>query len=554
MRGRVFLRLKAQIGVWIMNRIRRYFSVYLAIGLLALGMTAGAQAQNRRNEREVRDIVRSLNSKVDDFQYSLNYRLRSTSGSRDDIDRVGRDLKNLHDKINLFENNLDLRRENAQDVNDIVDAARYIDDFLRNSAQTRKLETDWTGIRDLIGRLGSNYGVTPGWNEGGQQQQYPSNSNPTSNYPQQEAPVISVGLTGTYQLDAARSDNPADVVADAGVTSSDQRQDLSDKLLAPDQIAVEVRGNQVTLATSNAAPTTFIADGREKTETQPGGGVSRIRATIRGQVLTVTSLGSDTDYTITFTSGDNGRTMKVQRRVTTDYVRQTVFAESTYNKTDSVARLGIDNGQNSPDSGAYSSNDPADNGNSNTGNYPTANSGRRGEYVVRNGEIITGFLENEINTKVSQNNDRFKITVQTPDQYRGAVIEGYITGIGRSGKVTGRSNVTFNFERITLRNGQTYDFAGFLQNVKDASGKDVAVDTEGAAKGKSQTRESAKRGGIGAGIGAVIGAIAGGVKGAAIGAIIGGGAGAGSVAIENKGDLVLGKGSTITIQASSPKQ
>jgi hypothetical protein len=120
--------------------------------------------------------------------------------------------------------------------------------------------------------------------------------------------------------------------------------------------------------------------------------------------------------------------------------------------------------------------------------------------------------------------------------------------------VTGRSNVTFNFERITLRNGQTYDFKGFLQGVKDAQGKDVKIDAEGAAKGDSQTRETAKRGGIGAGIGAVIGAIAGGVKGAAIGAIIGGGAGAGSVAIQGDGDLVLGKGSTITITASSPKQ
>jgi hypothetical protein len=239
--------------------------------------------------------------------------------------------------------------------------------------------------------------------------------------------------------------------------------------------------------------------------------------------------------------------------VTTDYLKQTVFAESVYNKTDEVARLGID--VNSPAAGTYSSSDPADTGNPTPGNsYPTVNTGRRGEYIVRNGEIITGFLDNEINTKVSQNNDRFRITVQSPDEYRGAVIEGYITGVGRSGKVTGSSNVTFNFERITLRNGQTYDFAGFLQSVKDQAGKEVKVDTEGVAKGKSQTKETAKRGGIGAGIGAVIGAIAGGVKGAAIGAIIGGGAGAGSVAIQGDGDLVLGKGSTITITASSPKQ
>ena len=55
------------------------------------------------------------------------------------------------------------------------------------------------------------------------------------------------------------------------------------------------------------------------------------------QALTVASLGGETDYTITFTSVSNGRGMKVSRRITTDYLNQTVFAESVYNKSDSVA-------------------------------------------------------------------------------------------------------------------------------------------------------------------------------------------------------------------------
>ncbi len=146
------------------------------------------------------------------------------------------------------------------------------------------------------------------------------------------------------------------------------------------------------------------------------------------------------------------------------------------------------------------------------------------------------------------------MTVQSPDQFRGATVEGYLTGVGRSGQVSGRSNVTFNFESITLRDGKRYDFAGSLQSVKDQYGKEVRIDAEGTATGDSQTRETAKRGGIGAGLGAIIGAIAGGGKGAAIGAIIGGGAGAGSVVVQGRDDLQLMKGSTITVQASSPNR
>jgi hypothetical protein len=161
-------------------------------------------------------------------------------------------------------------------------------------------------------------------------------------------------------------------------------------------------------------------------------------------------------------------------------------------------------------------------------------------------------LDSSIDTKVTQNSDRFKMIVQSPNEFRGATIEGYVTGVGRSGQISGRSNVTFNFESITLRSGERYEFAGYLQSVKDQNGKEVRVDTEGTVKSDSQTRETAKRGGIGAGLGAIIGAIAGGGKGAAIGAIIGGGAGAGSVVVQGREDVQLMKGSMITVQSTSP--
>jgi hypothetical protein len=356
------------------------------------------------------------------------------------------------------------------------------------------------------------------------------------------------GLTGTYRLDAARSEKVADVLASARV-GTDQRLDLESKLEAPEEIAILVSGNQVTLASSKAAPVTFVADGREKTETANGKTI-RVRATLRGQDLTVSSVGGETDYTVKFLSTDAGDTLKVTRRITTDYLNETVFAESVYTKTDAVAGLGID-GSAAPaaDSGTYSSNDPSDSG---YGSNPSVVTPRIGEFIVPNGAVVAAVLENPIDTKVSQNNDRFRLTVQSPDEFRGAVIEGYISGVGRSGQVSGRSNVTFNFTKITLRNGKEYDFAGTLTSIKDAYGKEVKVDAEGTAKGDSQTKETAKRGGIGAGAGALIGAILGGGKGAAIGAVIGGGAGAGSVVAQGRTDVKLQQGSVMTISSSSP--
>jgi hypothetical protein len=540
----------------IMSKFRSVFSVYLTASLMVLGLLSQAEAQGVRNERNVRDVLRSLNSKVDDFRFSIEGEFgREDSVSPDEENDFNDDLQNFDDSLKRFDDKFQRRRENADDVTDVLSAAKRINDFVNARRFGSAAQKDWASVRTLLERLASNYQVAWNWKDGvSNDDLYP---NRTNNYPTTRSnSSLSYGLTGTYKLDSARSENPRDIaesaIRDGNVqNNSNAQSDLENKLQAPDQVMIDVRGNQVTLASSNAPQISFVADGRDRTENLGNGKTLRVRSTLRGQELTVASLGGDTDYTVIFASIDGGKTLRVTRRITTDYLRQTVFAESIYEKTDSVARF-----ETNPnyDNGTYSSNDPQDNRTNYPNNYPTTRAGRTGDFIVPSGTILTGILEKDIDTKVSQNNDRFELVVQAPNQYRGAIIEGYISGVNRSGKVSGRSQITFNFERIRMSNGQTYEFAGFLQNVTDENGRTVEVDTEGVARGNSQTKETVKRGGIGAGVGAIIGAIAGGAKGAAIGAIIGGGAGAGSVIVQGKDDLQLRAGSSVTVQSSAPNR
>ena len=516
----------------------RYMFLAIAVAIAFLIPLAGDMQAQRRDDRQIRDAMRALNSRLDDFEMNLRYQLRSGSVNTRDVDDVNMRIRELRDEIARFQANYDRRRENRTDVQQIVAAARRVNEFMKLSPQNRTVEDAWAGTRAQIDRLSANYGVTNNWVEIGNSRGTRDDP-PTSN-------VISVGLAGTYDIDRERSENLDDIIADTSLGAS-QREELREKLAAPEQIAIDIRGDQVTLATSNASPVNFTADGRDKVEQSASGSTVRLRATISGQTLTVSSLGGETDYTITFTSISDGRGLKVSRRITTEYLRQTIFAESVYNKSDSVARLGIDNTDQT--FGGYSDNDQPNRPNTGTPNVATS---RQGDFIVPNGVVITSVLDNEINTKVTQNNDRFRMTVQSPDEFRGAVIDGYLTGVKSSGKIAGQSNLVFNFEKITLRDGRVFEFAGNLQNIRDNTGKEIKIDTEGAAKGDSQTKETAKRGGVGAGLGAIIGAIAGGGKGAAIGAVIGGGVGAGSVILTGKEDLRLLPGSTITIQSSSP--
>ena len=547
------------------NLIHRSLHIFTALSVI-LSAAAFAQAQHR-NDRDIRDAVRTLDSKLDDFESTIRYQMQSASAMNTDLSAVSDDIRVLRDNVSGFQESYDRRRENRDDINMIIDAARQVDKFLQANPQNRMVNDNWIAARKQIDRLSANYGVTANWSDQGEDEAlYPIDEPDQQDQPGPVSQrVVTVGLSGTYALDAARSESIDDILTNSGL-GAEQKQDLKDKLEAPEQISIDIRGNQVTLATSNASPVTFIADGREKVEHPASGQTIRVRGTMSGDTLTVSSLGGETDYTIKFTSVSNGQGMKVSRRITTEYLNQTVFAESVYNKTDSVARLGIPNGGNGSNAGSngggvaapadpnggYSDNDQG--GTPQYGGSPRVVNTRTGDFIVPDGTTIVARLENEVNTHVSQNNDRFRMTVQSPIDLRGAVIEGYISGVGRSGKVSGQANVSFNFEKITLRNGQSYDFAGVLMSIRDQSGKAINVDNEGTVRGDSQTRETAKRGAIGGGLGAIIGAIAGGGKGAAIGSIIGGGGGAGSVIVQGRDDIQLLPNSTVTIQSTSPIQ
>jgi len=220
---------------------------------------------------------------------------------------------------------------------------------------------------------------------------------------------------------------------------------------------------------------------------------------------------------------------------------------SLSNEVDKLARAFYLNWNGGNYSGNYGNQYPNDYPNDYPNNYP--NNSRRGEFLIPDNVSIVAVLNDDLSTKTVQEGERFTMTVESPSRYRGAVIEGYISDVNRSGRVSGRSQMTFNFQRIR-HYGRTYKFAGTVEEVR-VNGKNVNVD-EGSVRDNSRTKTTIKRGAIGAGVGAIIGAIVGGGKGAAIGAVIGAGAGAGTVLIQGKDDLEITSGSEVTIRSSAP--
>lgn len=158
-------------------------------------------------------------------------------------------------------------------------------------------------------------------------------------------------------------------------------------------------------------------------------------------------------------------------------------------------------------------------------------------------------LQNEIDTKAAQDGDKFSAVVLSPAEYADGTVEGHIAKIKKSGKLSGKTELSLAFDNVKLKSGEVVPFAAQVVKVYgEDSAKDV--DEEGNVQSGSKGKTTAVRSGGGAALGAIVGGIAGGGKGAAIGAIVGAGVGAGSTYIQGSNKVKLDSGTEILIKTT----
>ena len=514
-------------------RKRFPFGALSIVCLMAMSLSAPAQRRvYPRSSQTVRQSILRLENRSALFASSIqgwsdqNY--NQPYGANEDINLFAR---NFGDSVRRFHERFDRRQATASDAQEVLNRAALLDDFLRRNNVDARSQQYWSAMRVDLNQLANAYRITWPQSAGA----YPTYGNPTYGNPVSSQFPVSSQLTGTFRIDLSRSDDAARIADQAtrDLSPSEQRR-LSDSLIrrleSPDQLAIDVRGRTVTLASTRAPQITFEADGRERVETTPSGRTVHSRVTLTSNQLSVSSTGdTGNEFTATFDPIDSGQRLNVIRRVYVQGLSRPVAVQSTYDKISQVAQFNIYNPQNLP-------------------TYPTS----AGGFLIPDGARVVGVLDDALSTSTAAVGDRFTLRVNEPAEFAGATIGGHVSHIERSGRLTGRSVMTLDFDDIRLRDGRSYRFAGIVEAVRSASGETVRVDTEGTVRDESQTRKTEERAAIGTAVGAIIGAIAGGGKGAAIGAIVGAGGGAGSVYVQGRNDLDLGRGTEITIRSGAP--
>jgi hypothetical protein len=154
-------------------------------------------------------------------------------------------------------------------------------------------------------------------------------------------------LTGVYRIDIPASDKLYSVVAGASskVPFSEQQRffiDLAVRLTPPDLLAIEQRGTRISLGSSRAPRMEFVADGIAHNTRARDGHLVRARFAVENsggsQRLVFTSTGRTEDnFSVVFEPLDNGKRLRVVRRISAEALDQPLVIRTVYNKISDVA-------------------------------------------------------------------------------------------------------------------------------------------------------------------------------------------------------------------------
>jgi uncharacterized protein YcfJ len=492
--------------------------------------SSSANGPARVNDQQVKQLLTRLRKEADQFRGNLDKALdRSRLHGSQEENSINQAATDFAKATNRLRSRFDSRQIVTSDVEDVLRRGGGIDRFMltQRGQLAANAANDWVTVRRDLDGLASAYSVAWSWSEPGYT-------------PGQSGASLSRRLTGTYQLDGNRGDDPRQAAEQAArAMPSDRRQPtyqrLMNRLNSPEAITIDRHGNNVTMASSHGPRVTFEADGRTRNEQGPGGRTIETSASLDGDRLVVTTNGNrGNDYTVTFEPMDNDRNLRVTRRIYDEALSQPVTVQSFYRRSSNEAQWDI-----------YYPGRRDTSTNTNTANR---------DFAVPNGTRLVATLDQALSTETAREGDRVTMTTRSPSEYEGAVLEGIVSGVNASGRVSGRADLTLDFQSIRVRNGRTYPFGGVIENVRSPSGETIRVDSEGTVEDNdSQTGKTVQRSAIGAALGALIGAVAGGGQGAAIGAAIGAGGGAGTVIAQGRDQLDLQRGTEVTITSSAAR-
>lgn len=147
------------------------FSMALTlIGVLA-GLSGIARAQSyqrayRLNDKQVETIIHSIENGAKSFRSSLDNALDQSRLDGTILeDNINTRIKDFEGATKQLHDHFDSRQSAAGDVQNVLDRASRIDEFMRRNRLDSRAQNDWSKMKNDLDRLADAYSVTWRWQQ-----------------------------------------------------------------------------------------------------------------------------------------------------------------------------------------------------------------------------------------------------------------------------------------------------------------------------------------------------------------------------------------------------
>ncbi len=147
------------------------FSIALTLIAVLIGLTGIARAQSyqrayRQSDKQVETIIHSIENGAKSFRSSLDNALdRSRLDGTILEDNINARIKDFEGATKQLHDHFDSGQSAASDVQNVLDRASRVDEFMRRNRLDSRAQNDWSKMRHDLDRLANAYSVTWRWQQ-----------------------------------------------------------------------------------------------------------------------------------------------------------------------------------------------------------------------------------------------------------------------------------------------------------------------------------------------------------------------------------------------------
>jgi len=147
-------------------KIMKLTIVFGVVLLAALAASVRAQEPYRVSEREMKDLLSRIDKQAEVFRGSLKRAMNHSS--LDDTkaeDRINDFVKGFSEATERLKHRYGDKHTASADVEEVLNRAARIDDFMTRHQLSPRAESDWAALRSNLDSLADAYNVSWSWTD-----------------------------------------------------------------------------------------------------------------------------------------------------------------------------------------------------------------------------------------------------------------------------------------------------------------------------------------------------------------------------------------------------